>query len=148
VIDAAQRYMAHLYKQYGRSLYVPEREDGEEERNLDTAADFQMQNGAGGYATDRPSERPPLLEPATPELTQRDDRYQTTNPTPDWPSGQRPTSWADSSALPSLGCWCSCCRGPRWWCEREKPRGWRCGRCHPPDHLPVGNVRWIETKRH
>jgi hypothetical protein len=48
---------------------------------------------------------------------------------------QRPPSWVDPSALPSPGCFCSCCHGQRWWCEREMPKGWRCWQCHPPDHL-------------
>ena len=48
---------------------------------------------------------------------------------------QRPPSWVDPSALPSPGCFCSCCHGQRWWREREMPKGWRCWQCHPPDHL-------------
>jgi len=48
---------------------------------------------------------------------------------------QRPVSWADPAALPSPGCWCSCCQGRRWWCERTEPKGWRCSICHPPDGL-------------
>src|SRR4051794_24452856 len=36
---------------------------------------------------------------------------------------QRPVSWADPTARPSQGCYCSCCRGQRWWCEREAPKG-------------------------
>jgi hypothetical protein len=51
---------------------------------------------------------------------------------------QRPPSWADPTALPSRGCFCSCCKGRRWWREREAPKGWRCSVCYPPDHLP----RW------
>ena len=46
---------------------------------------------------------------------------------------QRPVSWADPTARPSQECYCSCCRGQRWWCEREAPKGWRCWQCHPPD---------------
>ncbi len=46
----------------------------------------------------------------------------------------RPPSWPDPEAVPSSGCWCSCCRGSRWWREREKPTGWRCWTCHPPVH--------------
>src|SRR5262245_44060639 len=48
---------------------------------------------------------------------------------------RRPPSWADHTAVPPLGCFCSCCKGRRWWCEQEAPRGWRCGSCHPPCHL-------------
>jgi hypothetical protein len=58
---------------------------------------------------------------------------------------QRPPSWADSTALPSRGCFCSCCKGQRWWCEREAPKGWRCCTCHPPDHLPAEAVMEIRT---
>ena len=28
---------------------------------------------------------------------------------------QRPPSWADPSAAPSRGCFCSCCQSRRWW---------------------------------
>lgn len=34
---------------------------------------------------------------------------------------QRPPSWADPAALPSHGCFCSCCHGRRWWREARKP---------------------------
>lgn len=52
---------------------------------------------------------------------------------------QRPPSWVDQSARPSPGCWCSCCRGRRWWAP-EVPSldgtgpgaGWCCAWCHPP----------------
>jgi hypothetical protein len=58
---------------------------------------------------------------------------------------QRPPSWADPTALPSRGCFCSCCKGQRWWCEREVPRGWRCSVCYPPDHLPSISVMEMGT---
>ena len=58
---------------------------------------------------------------------------------------QHPPSWADATARPSRGCWCSCCKGQRWWCEVNEPKGWRCAQCHPPDHLDGENVRLIQT---
>lgn len=60
-------------------------------------------------------------------------------------SRRRPPSWADPTALPSRGCFCTCCKGRRWWCEREAPKGWRCRTCHPPDHLPSGVVTEVRT---
>jgi len=57
----------------------------------------------------------------------------------------RPPSWADPAAPPLRGCWCRCCRGTRWWREREAPSGWRCWTCHPPDHLPVDAVLEVRT---
>jgi hypothetical protein len=52
----------------------------------------------------------------------------------------RPPSWADSAALPSRGCFCSCCRSRQWWGDA---RGWRCWTCHPPDHLSLDAVAEI-----
>ena len=45
---------------------------------------------------------------------------------------QCPPSWSDPAALPPHGCFCSCCKGQRWWGDAH---GWRCRACHPPDHL-------------
>ena len=53
---------------------------------------------------------------------------------------RRPPSWVDSAQRPEPGTVCSCCTGYRWWTERETPKGWQCIRCHPPDHLPAGNI--------
>ena len=69
---------------------------------------------------------------------------------PPWSPGfiasrRRSPSWADPTALPSPGCFCTCCKGQRWWCEREAPKGWRCRTCHPPDHLPSGVVTEVRT---
>jgi hypothetical protein len=51
---------------------------------------------------------------------------------------RRPPSWAGAEALPSPGCWCSCCRGRRWWRRRVAAGGWCCCVCHPPpDSVPV-----------
>jgi hypothetical protein len=57
------------------------------------------------------------------------------------PSLQRFPSTADT-APPTPGAWCSSCFGIRWWTERHEPKGWRCARCHPPDHLKHERVRW------
>jgi hypothetical protein len=46
-----------------------------------------------------------------------------------------PPSWSDPTTLPPPGSFCSCCKGQRWWSERDAPKGWRCAACHPPDHL-------------
>jgi hypothetical protein len=58
---------------------------------------------------------------------------------------QRPVSWADASALPSQGCWCSCRKSQNWWRECDAPKGWRCGVCHPPIHLAPDLDCWIDT---
>lgn len=58
---------------------------------------------------------------------------------------RRPPSSADPAERPVHGCFCSCCKGRRWWCEREAPNGWRCWACHPPDHLPAEAVMEIRT---
>jgi hypothetical protein len=57
----------------------------------------------------------------------------------------RPPSWADPTALPPRGCFCTCCTGQRWWRECEAPKGWRCSTCHPPDHLPQDAVTEMRT---
>ena len=57
----------------------------------------------------------------------------------------RPPSWADPTTPPSRGRFCKCCKGQRWWREREAPKGWRCSTCHPPDHLPQGAVTEMRT---
>jgi len=55
---------------------------------------------------------------------------------------QRPVSWTDQAAHPEQGCFCSCCKGRRWWSDG---RGWRCWACHPPDHLPKNAVTEVRT---
>ena len=57
----------------------------------------------------------------------------------------RPTSWADPAALPSRGCYCSCCKGQQWWCEATEPKGWRCAICHPPTGLRPDTVETVRT---
>jgi hypothetical protein len=58
---------------------------------------------------------------------------------------QRPVSWSDPAARPSVGCFCSCCKGRRWWCEGRKPKGWRCWTCHPPDGATPDDVVEVRT---
>ena len=57
----------------------------------------------------------------------------------------RPPSWADPAARPSAGSYCSCCRGRRWWCELEAPKGWRCYTCHPADGARPGETIEVRT---
>lgn len=59
---------------------------------------------------------------------------------------KRAPSWAEPADLPLCGSNCSCCGLGRWWCERSNPRGWRCWSCHPPEHLPPGDVREARTE--
>lgn len=56
-----------------------------------------------------------------------------------------PPSWADSSLQPTPGARCRLCDGSRWWCETERPKGWRCWQCHPGDHLPSYAIRECRT---
>ena len=48
-------------------------------------------------------------------------------------------AWGDATDTPKPGDRCGCCgrhgSGARWWIERAEPKGWRCCRCHPGDHL-------------
>jgi len=61
--------------------------------------------------------------------------------------GGRTPAWAEEADAPRPGDWCRCCRGQRWW-RPAIPRGdgtglglgWRCGTCHPPDHLSAAAV--------
>jgi hypothetical protein len=49
-------------------------------------------------------------------------------------------AWGDPGDTPKPGDRCGCCgrhgTGGRWWREATAPRGWRCARCHPADHVP------------
>lgn len=54
----------------------------------------------------------------------------------------RPVSWTDAAAHPSIGCFCSCCKGRRWWGDE---RGWRCWQCHPPSGLTYVEFREVRT---
>ncbi len=49
------------------------------------------------------------------------------------------------TAPPGAGCYCTCCVGQAWWCERVGPQGWRCATCYPPDHLAADQVRALRT---
>ena len=62
----------------------------------------------------------------------------------------RPPSWSGPAFPPPPGAWCSCCGrshrcGGRWWREATEPKGWRCGRCYPPDHLRADQVMEVRT---
>ena len=53
----------------------------------------------------------------------------------------RLAAWGDAADVPRPGDTCGTCsrrspRGGRWWCEATAPKGWRCARCHPGDHVP------------
>jgi hypothetical protein len=59
---------------------------------------------------------------------------------------KRPPSWGEPAVQPLRGSSCSCCGLGRWWCERSNPSGWRCWSCHPPEHLPRGDIREARTE--
>ena len=61
------------------------------------------------------------------------------------PDLMRVPSWAEPSQAPPPGCWCICCRGSSWWCEREVPKGWRCATCHSPSHLAPDAVLLVSA---
>ena len=92
-----------------------------------------------------PAAMPPSPEPDTPERARFDARQAAMVSGLLRAARQRPPSWADPSALPSPGCFCSCCKGQRWWCELEAPKGWRCRTCHPPQHLLPDSVKEVRT---
>ena len=54
----------------------------------------------------------------------------------------RPPSCSNPTC-PPRGAWCSCCG--RWWREAVEPKGWRCGRCYPSDHLRADQVVEVRT---
>lgn len=56
-----------------------------------------------------------------------------------------PVSWADATIAPTPGAYCRNCNGRSWWCEATAPKGWRCARCHPGDHLPADRRRDVRT---
>lgn len=64
---------------------------------------------------------------------------------------QRPPAWSNAASVPPRGAWCGCCAryqpesGGRWWRERERPSGWRCWTCHPPDHLGMNMLVEVKT---
>jgi hypothetical protein len=59
------------------------------------------------------------------------------------PHLQRQPAWAQVEQRPPEGTWCRACFGLRWWTERHEPKGWRCMRCHPPDHLAPDQVEIV-----
>jgi hypothetical protein len=52
---------------------------------------------------------------------------------------KRPPAWAGPAAAPSIGAFCGCCNGRRWWGDAL---GWRCWTCRP---VPLGVA--IKEKR-
>ncbi len=59
---------------------------------------------------------------------------------------QHPPSWPGADNVPSPGCWCSCCRGWRWWRDRApNASGWCCWTCHPPVHLHSAAIMEART---
>ena len=96
-----------------------------------------------GYQAPEPT--PSLPEPGTPERVRFDTRQAAMVSGLLNVARQRPPSWSDPAALPSRGCFCSCCKGQRWWCERDAPKGWRCWTCHPPAHLAPEAVTEVRT---
>ena len=84
-------------------------------------------------------------DPGTPERTRLDERNAAIVTGYRRAALKRPPSWSDSAALPSPGCWCSCCDGQRWWSEADGPKGWRCWTCHPGDHLTAAERREVRT---
>ena len=110
----------------------------------DAIADAMLSDDTA--VTDTTPDLRPLPEPGTPARARWDaQQAQMVRGLLDT-ARQRPPSWVDAAATPSAGCRCSCCRGQRWWCEREAPKGWRCGTCHPPLHLAPGLIRWTGTE--
>jgi hypothetical protein len=62
----------------------------------------------------------------------------------------RPPSWSGPTSPPPPGAWSSCCgrsrrSGGRWWRDAAEPKGWRCRRCYPPDHLRADQVVEVRT---
>jgi hypothetical protein len=55
---------------------------------------------------------------------------------------RRPPSWSCAATRPAPGCYCSCCKGGRWWTDGK---GWRCWTCHPPDHLDPSAITEVKT---
>ena len=96
-------------------------------------------------ATDTTPDPPPLPEPGSAARARWDAEQARMVRGLLETARQRPPFWTDSTAIPSPGCWCSCCHGSRWWTEIARPTGWCCGVCHPPRHLRADAVRWVAT---
>lgn len=82
---------------------------------------------AGHYAA---APQPSAYTPTTPDTLRDGLRHAAL---------QRPRSWENPSAAPSLGAWCVDCCGQRWW--REGTKGWRCWSCIPPAAGEVVELR-------
>lgn len=80
---------------------------------------------------------PPLHPDDDPEHQARLDGYRR--------AALRRSSSLPMNATPGAGCFCACCAGQAWWCEREAPSGWRCATCYPTVHLPADAVRRVGT---
>lgn len=76
----------------------------------------------------------------------RKRRYASDTPGALWTTLQRPVSWADPDARPTLGDWCGCCEGARWWRRTARTDGgWCCWTCHPPDGAAPGTIEEVRT---
>lgn len=88
---------------------------------------------------------PALPAPGTPQRTWLDRAHKAERDGLLQAARKRPPSWPDATALPSLGCLCSACRGQRWWRERTDPRGWRCWTCLPAAGLAASAITEVLT---
>ena len=76
----------------------------------------------------------------------RKRRYAADTPGALWTTLQRPVSWADPDARPTLGDWCGCCESSRWWRRTARADGgWCCSTCHPPDGAAPGTIEEVRT---
>ncbi len=100
------------------------------------------QGKAAPLARTAEADTPPTPAPSIPD---DDAGHRTTFARPAAAPLRRPPSWAPASALPSPGATCSCCAGQAWWCERERPSGWRCSTCYPHVHLSAEAARELRT---
>ena len=84
--------------------------------------------------------------PHWPPGSWRKRRYASDTPGALWTTLQRPVSWADPDARPTLGDWCGCCEGARWWRDsRRQDGGWLCWACHPPSGLAAADIEEART---
>ena len=84
--------------------------------------------------------------PHWPPGSWRKRRYASDTPGALWTTLQRPVSWADPAARPTLGDWCGCCEGARWWRDsRRQDGGWLCWACHPPSGLAASDIEEVRT---
>ena len=84
--------------------------------------------------------------PHWPPGSWRKRRYASDTPGDLWTTLQRPVSWADPDARPTLGDWCGCCEGGRWWRRTARTDGgWCCSTCHPPDGAAPGTIEEVRT---